>query len=306
MISLALTRRAANSPSLAIPDTEQRRISRSPDHLQRIRQSGCRLPDWPAIRGARLIRRLGAGPTSDSYLIALGGLHYALRVDRRAALRLGLNRSGELAMLRLVRRKGFGPMPVAADVRRGLLLLAYLPGHALTNRSLQASSVGRKLGGLLARLHQLVPVSGVGSLPRLDLLEAAARYRDLARSREADRYAVEISCLLRGLDTTTRVPTHNDLHAGNIVVNPSGALKLIDWEYAALGPPGFDMAVFLSQTCMNPAAREGFFSAYEAAGGQSMRETLPRWLKVAGLIDRLWNMAAESHKVSPQRRLVSN
>jgi thiamine kinase-like enzyme len=54
---------------------------------------------------------------------------------------------------------------------------------------------------------------------------------------------------------------HNDLVAGNILEGSQG-LKFIDWEYAGLGDPWFDLALVTEHHQLSAQLEDGFVQAY--------------------------------------------
>jgi thiamine kinase-like enzyme len=57
---------------------------------------------------------------------------------------------------------------------------------------------------------------------------------------------------------------HNDLLAANFLASDAG-IRLIDWEYAALGDPYFDLGNFAVNNGLGAAEEEAFLGAYLGA-----------------------------------------
>ena len=53
-----------------------------------------------------------------------------------------------------------------------------------------------------------------------------------------------------GQQADSLVLTHGDLHPGSVMVNSSGATKVIDPEFTVYGPPGLDVGSLLSGYCL--------------------------------------------------------
>ena len=61
----------------------------------------------------------------------------------------------------------------------------------------------------------------------------------------------------------TARPCHNDLLAGNLVrEQPSDRVMIVDWEYAGMGDPGFDLGNLSVNNDFDEAAEERLLSAY--------------------------------------------
>jgi thiamine kinase-like enzyme len=61
---------------------------------------------------------------------------------------------------------------------------------------------------------------------------------------------------------------HHDVHGGNIVIDPALRLWLVDWEYAGLGDPAFDLASFASQHGLSLGESRLLHASYVEAGGE--------------------------------------
>ena len=63
---------------------------------------------------------------------------------------------------------------------------------------------------------------------------------------------------------TDASPCHNDLLAGNIICTQSdGRLMLVDWEYAGMGHPYFDLANLSVNNGFDERTDERLLSAYQ-------------------------------------------
>ena len=69
-----------------------------------------------------------------------------------------------------------------------------------------------------------------------------------------------------------RVPCHNDLLTANFL-DDGGRLRLLDWEYAGMNDPHFDLANFASHHDLEPDAEVALLAAY---GGRQPRQAAPR------------------------------
>jgi thiamine kinase-like enzyme len=127
----------------------------------------------------------------------------------------------------------------------------YLPGRVWTSADLETSANVARLLGVLRSLHRCpIPsewhtdASLVFDMQR----DVAARWQRVSPLLASDRRlqlcdrVQELGKLLTKVSVSRRAPAllHLDVHAGNIIENDG--LTLIDWEYAALGDPLWDLA----------------------------------------------------------------
>ena len=65
---------------------------------------------------------------------------------------------------------------------------------------------------------------------------------------------------------------HNDAHPGNILVKPDGSLMLLDYEFAAYSPIGWDLAVYFVEMCYSRDEKTGHFSVQNTLPNRQDRE----------------------------------
>ena len=127
------------------------------------------------------------------------------------------------------------------------LLMERLDGETIPRRLLRDEAyaavrpgLARRLGEVLARIHQVNPAS-VPGLPRVDALsQVTGLYQAFAESRPA----LEIG--LRWLAGHRPAPAadalvHGDFRTGNLMVGEDGLHGVLDWELAHRGDPRQDL-----------------------------------------------------------------
>ena len=211
----------------------------------------------PDFRSARVEARLSDGPTNASFLVENKGRPFVLRLDKPGARELGLNRANEQIVMREVARAGLAPEPVYSDLKTGVFLRRFLKGRSWTEADLSCPENLRRLASRLRELHRLPPAGD-----HFDPLAAARRYQarlgtreSLALLQRAERQVAKINA-----PQSARVLCHNDLVCRNIVEGE--ALMLIDWEYAAVGDPYFDLAVVVQHHGLGADGAEQFLRGY--------------------------------------------
>ncbi|MCG6889686.1 MAG: phosphotransferase family protein [Gammaproteobacteria bacterium] len=99
-----------------------------------------------------------------------------------------------------------------------------------------------------------------------DLLDAALRKDYAPRLAQAQR----ILSLLEG-DCADWVPSHRDPVLGNLLLTDN-RLWLIDWEYSAMAPPYWDLAILCNEAELDLAQSRFLLQAY-CADGPAMQES---------------------------------
>ena len=97
-----------------------------------------------------------------------------------------------------------------------------------------------------ARRHNLTTIARTGWDPLCDLLADALTPAERALGEELPE-RIDVAMARLGQLSPTLI--HSDLRADNLLFSPSGdAVTLVDWQGAGVGPAGWDLAYFLSQS----------------------------------------------------------
>jgi len=181
---------------------------------------------------------------------------------------------------------------------RPYLLTEQLDGETIPRRLLRDDAyaavrpwLARRLGEVLARIHQVDPGS-VPGLPRVDALgQATALYEGFGEPRPA----LEIG--LRWL-AEHRPPAsgdalvHGDFRTGNLIVAEDGLRGVLDWELTHRGDPMQDLGWLCTKAwrfgSANPAggfgSRADLMSGYADGGGTPPDEATQRWWELYGTV----------------------
>jgi thiamine kinase-like enzyme len=206
--------------------------------------------------------RIPGGITNQSYRVDVGGHPCVLRLDGKSAVTLGIDRQNELVALRAMAGLGIGAQIVFSDVAAGVLVTRVVPGKALEPHDLRQASTAERVARLVRRVHEGPSFAGV-----LSPFAVVRDYRQKAAALgtvvgEAER-ALEIMASVEQClgEAGPLRPCHNDLLAANLLIDGAD-LHLIDWEYAAMGDPVFDVANFVTNLQLADADAEQLFEAY--------------------------------------------
>lgn len=246
------------------------------------------LATLPGMAGGRVMRRLADGPTNASYLVEHAGERFVLRLDKAETRALGLDRHNERTVCAAVAAAGLGPAYRHFDPAAGVCLRPFVTGRCLQRADLADLAVLRRLAAALRRLHGLEAV-GAAFTP----LAAARRYAEQlgtpAAAALADRAAEWHTGLSR--DAAHFALCHNDLVCENVLLTQSQGLLLIDWEYAGIGDPYFDLAVVVRHHDLGRELTEHFLEAYlQRPPANREIERLSRQCAFYGCLLELWNL----------------
>lgn len=243
---------------------------------------------------ARLMHthRIKGGLTNESWCVTSGEEAVVVRISTADEQALQLNRSSERTVLKLVEQAGIGAQVLLWAPDRRLLVTRLVAGETLTLASVRLRRNVERLAALLQRLHV---VAAPSSVQRIDLSASIYGYcRTLdaqgisssAASRLDRERALEIAAE-SAQQRDVRL-CHNDVHHLN-VVDAGERLYLLDWEYAGVGDPYFDLASVCCYHNYDAALRTCLLAAYCSAGPTDF----PRLERMCWLFDYIRNLWLE-------------
>ena len=191
---------------------------------------------------------------------------------------------------------GLAPSLFHVDAERGVLVTDWWPSRPWTWRGARRELSA--FGTWAARLHALTPPAG---LPLLDPLVATNKLvQGLIESENPviQRMAQGLAATLAGLSPALPlgparpVLVHSDLHAANLLRGRDGTTRAVDFEYAGVGEPCHDLAVFASCHDLAPLHRRELLGAYAVAGGLAPGVAeFDEWCRLADVLWLAWIVA---------------
>jgi thiamine kinase-like enzyme len=209
------------------------------------------------------IEPLGGGITNRNFRVVAAGQEFVLRVGGNDTELLGIDRAAEHAASCVAAELGLGPEVVAFVEPEGYLVTRYVDGE-----------VGKvdldRVGAALRRLHD-----GPALPARFDSFRVVEAYRATAHERgvavpSAYARAKEIADQIeRRRSGTAFRPCHNDLLSANFI-DDGTRLWLVDWEYAGMGDPFFDLGNFAVNNELGEEGENELLAAYGSDNGEAL------------------------------------
>lgn len=198
---------------------------------------------------------LADGITNRNYRVRFGGTDHVVRMCGPETALLGIDRTAERAAVDAAHAAGVGPAVTAFLIDDGCLVTAFVEA-----RSLEPADVREHIARIAAALHAVHGAAhlGVGFSP----FRIGERYRELTlrRSGALPEACVEATVAARRIEAALPpfkpALCHNDLLPANLL-DDGERLWIIDWEYAGMGDPFFDLG--------NLSAMNGFDIADDTA-----------------------------------------
>jgi thiamine kinase len=231
------------------------------------------------------------GVTNDSWLVRTASAAIVVRINNPHAQTLHVDRSVEGEVLRIVAAAGIGPEVLLCDPKRHVLVTRYL-GPTCTADDMHAPERIERLARLLRKLHALPASPSVSPLRWGDVVaDYAATLTTLnpdAALLDPDRKS-RVLALAAQIESAPRSHAlcHNDIHHLNLI--DAGELRLLDWEYAAVGDPYFDLASAAFYAEFNMEERALLLRAYEGRVDATMLQHLSKACAVFEYVHDLWH-----------------
>jgi len=242
------------------------------------------------------------GLTNDSWLVRTTHGDVVVRINNPHAQALQIDRHIEAEILTTVAAAGIGAEVVLCDAGRHVLVTRYLGPTCLPQDLTEPARLSR-IGALLKRLHTLPVSAGMGQVLWQNVisdytatLTTMDRDTPLLRNELGPR-AQAIAAEIEG-STNRHCLCHNDVHYLNVV--DSGELRLLDWEYAGIGEPYFDLASVAVYQDLSLEEREVLLRAYAGEVNSAMLQRLAKACFVFEYVHDLWHEVRTA--ISPSAR----
>jgi thiamine kinase-like enzyme len=217
-----------------------------------------------------------------------GGAAYVVRLPGPAAF---VDRAVEGRNARAAAALGIGPGLVLFDAASGAMVTEAVAGaRPLAARDLRDPATLTRIARTLRRLHE-----GAGFAGRLDPAEKIARYakglRGLARREAAAALALVPAALVLAAEAAASgrlAPCHNDPVPDNLLDDGS-TVTLVDWEYAGLNDPLWDLAYLAVEGGLDAVGEEALLAAY---GEAALRPRFAMQKALCTAVSALWAVLA--------------
>jgi thiamine kinase-like enzyme len=235
---------------------------------------------WP--RGVTSVDTLGGGITNHNFKVRAGGETFVLRIGGKDTELLGIDRRVEYEASQVAARLGIGPPVVTFLQPEGYLVTRFVEGEV-------GNAPLREAAELLRRLHAGPAIAG-----RFDAFRVVETYAAIAQM-----HGVALPAgFAAAKETADRIerrrgpgelrPCHNDLLAANFI-HDGHRLWLVDWEYAGMGDPAFDLANFAVSNSLDAEDDATLLELY--GGGDLVDHVLMRFM--SDFREAMWGLVQQ-------------
>lgn len=225
---------------------------------------------------------LGQGLTNRAYCLELGYNRYFYREGITEPEQLYIDRQQERKVLAIAEAAGLIPEICYHSSDGQELVMAWCHEPAWSPVRFSSEQGIRQLAELTARIHALQV-----SLNELNLADYLQRFMD-----DLPVLPTEIRTRISSLQASlhqqppfSSVLCHNDINPANLIGDKP---YLIDWEYAAMGDPAFELAGICRAGLYNERQLLQLVDTYQQAGGECTVDRVRAMLPVADMIGLLW------------------
>jgi thiamine kinase-like enzyme len=224
----------------------------------------------PELAGRDLtLTALSGGITNRNFLVTVADQRdrFVIRLAGNDTHLLGISREVEHAATVAAAGVGVGPEVTAFVRPEGYLVTRFIEGTPVAFEQVRERSTLERIADSLRRIHNGPAIPGL-FVP----LRIADAYRALAMARgvrippeyeiaAAIGRRIELACLA---DPVELRPCHNDLLNANFI-DDGARIRIVDWEYAGMGDPYFDLGNFSINHDLTPDDDAALLALYHGS-----------------------------------------
>jgi thiamine kinase-like enzyme len=209
---------------------------------------------------------LEGGITNRNFRVNFGGTDYVVRLPGKNTDLLGIDREAERLATKQAAELGLGPAVAAMLDQPRALVTCFVESREVTAAELREPEALAEVGRGLRAFHH----SGLSLPTDFYVSEIVDSYAEVVRDRggrlpddfdDARRLAGKVVKAVRRHPEHQPLPSHDDLLTANFL-HDGRRLVIVDWEYAGMGDPFFDLGNFAVNNELGDEDEERLLEAY--------------------------------------------
>lgn len=202
-------------------------------------------------------------------------------------------------------RYELSPKVFYSNIEKGILVCEFIniPALGQVPNTERSNSQLLRVADSLSTLHNIEVSADIEALGHFDIVGFCSLYVDTASDAIKRQHELLLPSIIEFQKSTTRVFCHNDLVADNIFCLEKALSKnaspetdstiFIDWEYAQLNDPWFDLAAVVFYLGLNQNSTELFLNQYFLKNADTKHNHPQRLLEATTVLlwgDVLWHL----------------
>jgi thiamine kinase-like enzyme len=229
---------------------------------------------------------LVGGITNRNYRLRWAGRDCVLRLPGKQTALLGIDRVAERDATRAA--AGIAPEVVAFAEELGCLVTVFIAGRPVDAAELRGPLLAEAAAALRS-IHAGPPLEHTFSpWDRVDAYRLTALRHGMPLPIGYDEVDAAADRIAIALGERPVVPCHNDLLTANFL-HDGARLRILDWEYAGMGDPYFDLANLAANNKLSEADEARLLAAYHGAPARPDQLATLRLLRLmAAFWEAMW------------------
>ena len=234
-----------------------------------------------------LDQNLASGAISQVFLCTFNNAKAVIRIDCPSASMLSIDRASEVMLLKSLQNFELAPKVLYQDESAGILIWEFIPGVKPSFKSNNKDHCLQSLGRELSLIHNTSIPDDCSDI----FSNSMELYGHLLQDTVYEPLYKKASSLFKELyfDETPKVLSHNDLNQDNLLWK--NKFYFLDWEYASLNHPCFDLASLANTYKLDPFQIHDLSIGYGGDQELFAMERLKDWIEFIHYLDEIWKIS---------------
>lgn len=234
-------------------------------HLQYAKEQLSEILNIPESSISQIV--YAGGMTNTNYKAAINGKEYFIRIPGKCTETM-INRQEEALNAQIGSALKINVDTLYINPDTGIKITLSVPGaETLTSSTVRLPQNLKQIADILHTLH----TADIEFNNSFNGLEELKKYEELVEEVHAE-FPADYPEVMRSLGELDEIlhekygvimrPCHNDLVPENFVKSDTGKIFLLDWEYAGMNDPSWDLAAFSCENAFSEKEIERFLTLY--------------------------------------------
>jgi thiamine kinase-like enzyme len=247
----------------------------------------------------KIICPLKKGLISEIYLCNFNNIKSVIRLDLEIPDWIKIQRDSEIRILDLNNNDKSEKNILYHDLEKGILIRRFIEGKKLILSKINSDQQLELLGKAVKEIHKTNYKKDTVN----NFSNAINRYKKILKYKIQKDPILEIGFEMYedlNHESYPKVFSHNDLTQENIILDHE--YVFIDWEYAGLNNPLFDIASIISSYSLNEQQIDSLCCGYGEKSEVDM-EILRKWVKFTYFCDYMWRICLIETSIYDEKSL---